>query len=547
MRTLIQRRRNDQAGAVLILSTVGVVVAIVCAALAVDVGQIAQEKRNNQKVADLAALDAARDLPAACARAKAAAARNGFAGVLSCSDPTATGMDVEVGVYAGGVFTPSASGTQVRVRASSSVNQTFQPGSRTVTAYGIAGAVPRGAFSIGSSLATVDADRSTLLNRIVGPMIKEPDASLSLALASWQGLAAGNVQLEALRQQLVASGFSAGNVSSMLNSNTMTLNGLFTAMANAMTGSDAATLAAKAALVSLAANVTNTATFTLGDILKVGQGADNMALNSYVNALQMVTAAAELANGSNLIDLDSGITVPGVSSTRLKLQVIEPPKFYYGTVGGYVETAQLSLTVTPHLDLPVNVTGLTTAKVTNLMPLQVTGAGAKATLQAACGVNPNAMVVNVDPKAFSGTTTMNVTVEGTVTALVSTAVTVTVPTQVSVSSDAPAQDVAFSYPSEFAPPVGTGTSKHVGSQPVGLGTTAVTTMTQTGAVTVSPSGLGVSLDATAVANLYADIRTTLAAVDSGVVTRLLTALGMDVGSADVTAVTQQCGTPGLLA
>lgn len=61
-------RASGERGSVLILSTVCLVIAMLAAALAVDLGRLASDKRTDQKIADLAALDAARDLTDACNR-----------------------------------------------------------------------------------------------------------------------------------------------------------------------------------------------------------------------------------------------------------------------------------------------------------------------------------------------------------------------------------------------------------------------------------------------------------------------------------------------
>src|SRR5205085_3660351 len=107
--------------------------------------------------------------------------------------------------------------------------------------------------------------------------------------------------------------------------------------------------------------------------------------------------------------------------------------------------------------------------------------------------------------------------------------------------DGPAVPLSFSYPSEFAPPA---FSKHAGSQPIGLQT--LTTYTQ-GTVTVLgliPLGLSSGGIVSAVLGLLPGL---LGAADTNVVTPLLTALGLDVGSADVTALKDalQCSVPGL--
>ncbi len=62
-------RRHDEAGSVLVLSIVGLTIAVIATALSVDIGRLAQERRRNQRVADMAALDAVRTLVASPAPA----------------------------------------------------------------------------------------------------------------------------------------------------------------------------------------------------------------------------------------------------------------------------------------------------------------------------------------------------------------------------------------------------------------------------------------------------------------------------------------------
>ncbi|HWI05760.1 MAG TPA: pilus assembly protein TadG-related protein, partial [Acidimicrobiales bacterium] len=75
----VRARRHEERGAILVLSTVGLVLAMIAAGLAIDLGRIAQAARDDQRIADLAALDAARVAPADYPIAAAAsAARNGL-------------------------------------------------------------------------------------------------------------------------------------------------------------------------------------------------------------------------------------------------------------------------------------------------------------------------------------------------------------------------------------------------------------------------------------------------------------------------------------
>ncbi len=88
---LVRNRARDERGAVLIILIPAIVMTVFACALGVDVGRIAVDKRNDQSVADVAALDAARALSplssllahsvyqsTAQTAAEATAARNGF-------------------------------------------------------------------------------------------------------------------------------------------------------------------------------------------------------------------------------------------------------------------------------------------------------------------------------------------------------------------------------------------------------------------------------------------------------------------------------------
>jgi len=514
------------------------VVAMVSAALAIDIGSLAQDARQDQKVADLAALDAVRGGPATYqALAEASAVRNGF--------PTTTaGYSVTAleGVKVNGACQATAGAGTACVTVTSPYTNKFPfvTGRASVTRAGVASNKAFGGFTIGSSLETFDTSRSAILDRFMGRILK--GSNISTGLVSWSGLASSNVTLEALRSNLVSAAVSAGSVTGLMNAN-VTLNQLMTAAASALTAQGPTGAAQAAILNTLKLQVTSTtlASFKLGDFMTVASGADNMALGSTLNVFQLVTAAAQVANGNNFVDVsDVGITVPGVSTSKASLQVIEPPKFYFGPVGAGRSTAQISLTVTPNLDMPITVAGLVGARVKNDLPIKMTGAGAMGTLKAAnCGTT-SGITVTVDPSAFSGSAATTLRVHSTV--LGSDVPVLDIPTtSVVPTTDGGATDLSFTYPTEFPPPLGTETSKHAGSQPVGL----------SGLMTFTP-GTPVVLNAVAAPLVGSIVSATMTAlsplvgqVDDRVLTPLLKALGTDIGSADVTAISLQCNTPTL--
>lgn len=544
----MQRRmqRRDERGAVIVLAAVGLVMAMIMAGMAVDLGMIAQRARQDQKVADLVALDAVRMLPSnPTAAAQASATRNNFA-----YGTTGYSLVVEWGPAKTGPWSTStsnlASAAAVRITAASP-NKTALPflsGPATVTRKAVATKQALGGFMIGSSLATFDTSRSAILDRFMGGILK--GSSISTGLVSWSGLAGANVTLDALRTQLATMGFSVGSVSQLMSTN-LTVAQLMQATAAALTAQGVVGAGQATILNTLKAQVTSSALtqINLGQFMTVAQGADNTALASTVNVFQLVTAAAEVANGSHFIDVsDVGIAVPNVLSTKVSLQVIEPPKFYFGPVGGSVSTSQISLTVTPKLNLSLPLV-LATVAVTSDYPVKVTGGGAVGTLTSAtCGAS-SGISVQVDPSAFSGSIAASLTASVSV-ALLGNVATVDIPeTSVVPSTDGGAGTLSFSYPSQFPPPLGTTTSQHWGSQPIGLsGLTQITAGNPTVTVGSLPIGLPLGTVVSAVTGALPNV---LGNVDNLVITPLLKALGTDLGSADVTALALQCDTPVLSA
>jgi len=541
-------RRQEERGAVLILAGVGLVIAVIAASLAVDTGFLASDKRTNQKVADLAALDAVRDVANYSTRAVDSATRNGFFPTPSNPSYTVTAVLGDVapaGAACGSKVVPNVAGKAVEVVVSSPRKPFFplvDQSTRTVKACAVASGEPKGGFSIGSALATIDTDRLAILNRFMGGILR--GSSISTGLVSWQGLVAGNVTLEALRYQLGTMGFSVGTVNELLNAD-MTLAQLFQATAQALTAQGPTGAAQATILNTLRGQITATTltTFKLGRFVTVGQGANDMALASTLNVFQLVTASAQVANGTNLINVsDVDISVPGVLSTKVALKVIEPPKFYFGPKGGSVTTSQVELTVTPNLDLPISVLGLVGTRVKQDLPIKITGAGATGTLaDVSCGT-PSTMTVTVDPSAFSGSASTTLKVYADVVLLGNIPILDIPTTSVVPATDGGPSDLVFNYPAEFPPPLGTETSKHAGSAPVGLN----------GLMTFTP-GTPTVLNAVALPLVGTIVSTTMSAlsplvgqVDSRVLTPLLSALGLDVGSADVTARSLECGTPSLV-
>lgn len=510
------------------------VVAVVAAGLAVDLGTLAQEARRNQLVADLAALDAVRLLPSdPTPAAEASATRNDFPFAGPDHD-----IVVEWAPTIGGPFTSSPSelpaATAVRVTATSVHNNTFALVSdeKTVSRRAVSRIRPEAGFTIGSSLVNLDSASSTLLNPLIGQAL---NGSVNLSLVSWQGLADGAIQLSALQTELANLGFSVGTVEELLSAR-LTAAELFWATANALELQGDTANASVMEELRLAA--TSSFQMTLGDLLHVEQGSESTALGAGLNLFQLVTGTALVVNGTNTLSLsDAGITVPGVLSTGIELHVTELPQTYIGPIGGSVSTGQVELTVTPDVEVDVSIDG-TVLRVTGDLPVSLELAGATGTLS---GADCSGIAVTADPHAFQGQAELTTLTASTLLGIALLEMDVT---SFTPSIDGPAQDLTFTYPSEFSPPA---FSKHVGSRPIGLEGLTTFTVGDVRVLDLASLNLLGLTEEQVVEAVLAILPELIGDVDEEVLTPLIAALGLDIGGADVTALLDalRCDLPAL--
>jgi len=518
-------RAGGERGAMLVLAAAGMVIAMIASALAVDLGRLASDKRDDQKIADMAALDASRDLTNVCPLAQASATRNGYSGTLPCANVVLGHVDPTTHV-----FTTGGANDAVQVTVRSSFGTVFKivNGPSSTGGKAVAGLRNPVSFSLGSGVASVDANRSTLLNSTIGQMLCSPvcaTGNAGLILANWQGLATGRLSLSALQTSLASAGFSVGSVSQLLSAS-MTLAQLYTATASALTtGGDAADASIFSAL---ALKATSTTQITLGQLIHVQQGADTAALGTSINLMQLVTGTAEVANKNHAIDVsNAGIAVGDVTSTRVQMTVIEAPVMFIGSFGDVgVTTAQVNLTVTPTLNV---VSIPLVATITGPLPIVVSGGSATGTPAAeptcpAAGSKSFQVAVATQAAAVTQNSTLNVTTAALVAGVLTTTGDVAVAAN---SGTSPAFVEQGTTPQSFVP-----STWHFGGTSLGLGTA----LTATGSLSLA-SILG---------TLTTTVRTVVNNVDSSIIEPLLQALGLDVGNADVTPLSVVCGQPSLL-
>jgi uncharacterized membrane protein len=326
-----------QRGAIGILGTVTLMLAVLFTALVVDSGRLWMQKRHLQTVADIASIQAARSIGCGVSlsnvtqAAQSAAAANGYTGNLANS-PNLVEL-VDVTTNASGIRQYSAGGSEaVRVYATRVVPASLVVGGLfgntvTLNAEAVSRADPAiAAFSAGSFAASIDTEDSVLLNGLLGGML---GSSLDLDLVSYQGIAAADITLNDL---LEASG-QVGGLDSLLNSQ-MSVGDLASLAATAMSNSGTASASAIAGMQEIASAGMGSADVTLSDVLNVTTPDREAAGRVGVNALSLITTTAMIANGNNAISMPLSISgIPLIPSITAQVNIIEPPQIAIGPPG----------------------------------------------------------------------------------------------------------------------------------------------------------------------------------------------------------------------
>ena len=370
MGSLFTRSRNER-GSILALSAGGMVVALISVGLAVDLGGVAQEARRNQKVADLAALDAARVLPVDYqTAADASAVRNLF--------PTEPGHTVRAaeGVKVDGecVDQPGAGSVCVTVTSPYRSRFPFTTSPDSISRSAMAGAGNAvGTVRVGSTLASASGSippvELLLLNRTLGAMT---GGSYSINSVGWRGLADSSVTFGELTTALGTltsnADFTVGTPQEALDA-TFTMGQLLTAMANVLNNNGNSTVATNVTGIKNGINTTSTymsQTLKLYDFFDFGSvelGNRQDVANAELNVLDMIRGGAILADGDHFATFDltkAELPVPGAfNGATVSLGLIEAPRMSWGPPGknasGVYYTGAHTSQIRVKIDLKVKV------------------------------------------------------------------------------------------------------------------------------------------------------------------------------------------------
>lgn len=310
---------------------------IVITLIGIELGYLFYMKRELQKATDLAALAGAKEISYAgsCTSAKTAAklSANGTGG----TDPNRNlpisifleDSDIECGQWdpaktTSDHFDSALPDQQNAIRIT--LNKTpptllsFFEGNRTIQTKAVATNDPIAAFSIGTGVASLDEGAvNSLLNGLLGTGNK-----IKLRIVDYQGLATGQVRLLDL-----VSAVNVGTVSQLLNTQ-ISMNDFMLAMVQALGSSNAVAVQALNAIIATNVESLNV---RIGDVIKVTTPSSESAANASINILELLTTSAQVANGSNLVKLDTAIDLGALAQAKVQLVILEQPSIAIGPAG----------------------------------------------------------------------------------------------------------------------------------------------------------------------------------------------------------------------
>jgi len=401
--SLLRRFRADHRGNIAIMSAGLMTLVIGCAGLAVDLGSIFADRRKTQSTADLAAIMAASNLTNATNAATATVTQNNY--------PASALVNVQLGTYTANpavaprsrFVTPAvgtANAAQVTLNTQTPLyfaRYLTGKSSYTIQTSATATSTAMASFAIGSRLLSLNGG---LVNAMLGSML---GTTLSLQAMDYNSLVSAQIDaldfLSALATRVDMTGVT---YNTLLTSNVKVPDIIAAALATqqATNGANSATTA----LSTISQAVTGLTTkITPGSLVDVGPFADltvgqKPKLSAMVSVFDLLSATAQLANGTNQIATSVNLGLPGIANVSVLATVGERPVgsswVEMGSQGASVHTAQTRILVS------IQVLGSGPVSAINL-PVYVEVASGTATLNSvSCGhpnVNTSTVTLGVTP------------------------------------------------------------------------------------------------------------------------------------------------------
>jgi uncharacterized membrane protein len=384
---------RDERGGIAIIGAAFAVCCIGALAIGVDVASAFVERRKAQSAVDLAAIAAARDPDKALQAATATINDNGVFGVRA--------IRITKGSYNANPATPvnlrfvpngtpaNAVMVELDSKAQAYFGKSLLPeGTMNVATHATAVSTAQAAFTVGSRLLSLDGG---ILNAFLSGLL---GGNVSLTAMDYNALAGYNIDLFKFSNTLGTSVVGQAGTYEQLAATRVSAGQILDAMINvAQANGGGAQVDFALRQIKNNSNANNVQfyvnkLFDFGQSNSLGIGQAGAALQAKASALSIIQAAAEVANGTNQVDITSNLTIPGLLSTQLGITVGERPQsspwIRFGATGVEVYTAQTRV----RLIAQVAGSGLLSA-ISLRVPVYVDIAAARARLaDITCGANP---------------------------------------------------------------------------------------------------------------------------------------------------------------
>lgn len=366
-----------RGGNVAILVALGSAMLMGAGAVGIDLGLVFQARRKAQGAVDIAAMLAAVDPSQADTVARRSLGDNGYGAATATVAPGSYDASTK-GVAPGGRFSAGGSpANAVRVGLATSVPVTFGraiglPAAVPLRVTGTAASAQFAAFTIGSGTLKLDGG---IANALLGALL---GAKLSLSVSDYDALASARVDGLRVLDALGASlNMQAANYTDIVQANASV--GQMLMALRVAAADNGSAVSALSGILNALPNAGNLV--AIGQVDGLGDAAALAPPRGFagpsLNVLNLLGAAASLANGQNQVAIDLGATVPGLLSTRLTLAIGERKRssgwVRPGSRNATVQTAQTRLLI------ETTVTALGLGTIT--LPVYAEVAPAQATLR----------------------------------------------------------------------------------------------------------------------------------------------------------------------
>lgn len=336
---------RDRSGNMAVLFATAFSLSGVIGAIAVDAAALYHERRMIQSAVDLAAISAARSPDRAEEIVAAVLTEAGFADQAGLA-VTVGRFEADASRAPGDRFVPNltpANAVKVQFERPGTLHfaASFTQ-SPMIGASGLATVTPEVSFSLGSRLASLNGGiANALLSTLLG-------TSVSLSVMDYNGLAAARVDaLSFLDALALEMGINAGSYDDILAADAYA-GDIAAALASLVTGAEKTALNTLA-LAGSGSRVPLGKLFDLGRYGSLALDSAGSVVNAQLSALEILSAAAALADGDKQIWLSLGGKLPGIAALSVELSIGEPPQgggwFAIGPVDTVIRTAQLRLRI----------------------------------------------------------------------------------------------------------------------------------------------------------------------------------------------------------